>query len=79
MMIGVEMVRDRESRAPAPDLAGRVVVEALRRGVLLLGGGIHGNVLSLSPPFVITEEQADAALRILGEIFAEIASTESGG
>ncbi|HET6228610.1 MAG TPA: aspartate aminotransferase family protein [Longimicrobiaceae bacterium] len=79
MMIGVEMVRDRESRAPAPDLAGRVVVEALRRGVLLLGGGIHGNVLSLSPPFVITEEQADAALRILGEIFAEIASTEPGG
>lgn len=72
MMIGIEMVRDRISREPAPELAGRVVVEALRRGVLLLGGGIYGNVLSLSPPFVLTGEQADAALGVLGEILAEI-------
>jgi 4-aminobutyrate aminotransferase/(S)-3-amino-2-methylpropionate transaminase len=72
MMIGVEMVRDRATREPAPDLAGRVVVEALRRGVLLLGGGIHGNVLSFSPPFVITDAQADAALTVLAEILADI-------
>ncbi|MDQ3555897.1 MAG: aspartate aminotransferase family protein [Gemmatimonadota bacterium] len=68
MMIGVEMVRGRASREPAPDLAGRVIVEALRRGVLLLGGGIHGNVLSLSPPFVLSDEQADAALGVLNEV-----------
>jgi 4-aminobutyrate aminotransferase len=68
MMIGMEMVRDRESRAPAPELAGRVVVEGLRRGVLLLGGGIYGNVLSFSPPFVITDEQVDFALGVIGEI-----------
>jgi 4-aminobutyrate aminotransferase/(S)-3-amino-2-methylpropionate transaminase len=72
MMIGVELVRDRESRLPAPELAGRVVVESLRRGVLTLGGGIHGNVLSLSPPFVITEEQADAALDVLAAILEEM-------
>jgi 4-aminobutyrate aminotransferase/4-aminobutyrate aminotransferase/(S)-3-amino-2-methylpropionate transaminase len=69
MMIGVEMVRDRTSREPAPELSGRVVVEALRRGLLLLGGGIYGNVLSFSPPFVLTEEQMERALEILGEIF----------
>jgi 4-aminobutyrate aminotransferase/4-aminobutyrate aminotransferase/(S)-3-amino-2-methylpropionate transaminase len=68
MLIGIEMVRDRASREPAPDLAGHVVVETLRRGVLMLGGGIHGNVLSLSPPFVITEPQIDAALGILDKI-----------
>jgi 4-aminobutyrate aminotransferase len=67
MMIGIELVRGRDTREPAPDLAGRVVIETLRRGVLTLGGGIHGNVLSLSPPFVITEEQVDAALEVLGE------------
>lgn len=72
MMIGVELVRDRGTREPAPELAGRVVVEALRRGVVLLGGGIHGNVLSLSPPFVITDEQADAALGAVEEILGEI-------
>ncbi len=70
MMLGMEMVRDRASRAPAPELAGRVVVEGLRRGLLLLGGGIHGNVLSFSPPFVLTDAQADFALDTLGEILA---------
>jgi 4-aminobutyrate aminotransferase/(S)-3-amino-2-methylpropionate transaminase len=68
MMIGIELVRGREGREPAPELAGRVVVETLRRGVLTLGGGIHGNVLSLSPPFVLTDDQADVALSILGAV-----------
>jgi 4-aminobutyrate aminotransferase-like enzyme len=72
MMIGIELVRDRESRDPAPELAGRVMIETLRRGVLTLGGGIHGNVLSLSPPFVITDEQVDAALAILGKVLEGI-------
>lgn len=72
MMIGVEMVRDRATREPAPELVGRIVVEALRRGVLVLGGGIYGSVLSLSPPFVLTDQQADAALEVLEEILAGI-------
>ena len=72
MMIGIELVRDRESREPAPELAGRVVVETLRRGVLTLGGGIHGNVLSLSPPFVLTDAQAESALSILGTVLDEL-------
>ncbi|HEX8903699.1 MAG TPA: aspartate aminotransferase family protein [Longimicrobiaceae bacterium] len=72
MMIGIELVRDRASRDPAPELAGRVVIETLRRGVLTLGGGIHGNVISLSPPFVLTDEQADAALSILGDVLGEL-------
>ncbi len=72
MMIGVEMVRDRGTREPAPELAGRLMVEGLRRGLILLGGGIHGSVLSLSPPFVLTEEQADAALGTVEEILREI-------
>lgn len=67
MLVGVELVRDRTTREPAPELAGRVVVEALRRGVLLLGGGVYGNVLSFSPPFVITEAQMDAAIEVVRE------------
>ncbi len=78
MMIGMEMVRDRESRAPAPELAGRVVVEGLRRGVLLLGGGIYGNVLSFSPPFVITEGQVDFALGVIGEILEGMRGSGGG-
>ncbi len=65
MMVGIELVRDRATREPAPDRAFAVVTEALRRGVLLLGGGLYGNVLSFSPPFVITREQLDAALDVV--------------
>jgi 4-aminobutyrate aminotransferase len=72
MLIGMEMVRDRTTREPAPELAGRLVVEGLRRGVLLLGGGVFGNVLSLSPPFVLTDEQATHALAIIGESLEEM-------
>jgi 4-aminobutyrate aminotransferase / (S)-3-amino-2-methylpropionate transaminase / 5-aminovalerate transaminase len=71
-MIGVELVRDRRTREPAAELVGRVVVECLRRGVLVLGGGIHGNVLSLSPPFVITEAQTAAAMEVLGGVLARL-------
>jgi 4-aminobutyrate aminotransferase/4-aminobutyrate aminotransferase/(S)-3-amino-2-methylpropionate transaminase len=49
-----------------------VVTEGLRRGILLLGGGVYGNVLSLSPPFVLTDEQADFALDTLGDILRGI-------
>ncbi|WP_420125693.1 aspartate aminotransferase family protein [Longimicrobium sp.] len=72
LLIGMEMVRDRATREPAPELAGRLVVEGLRRGVLLLGGGIHGSVLSLSPPFVLTDAQADHALAIIADILREM-------
>lgn len=65
MMVGIELVRDTESRQPAPELVGRVVVEALRKGVLILGGGIHGNVISLSPPFTTTEEQLALATNVI--------------
>lgn len=65
MMVGIELVTDRVSITPAPELVGRVVVESLRRGVIVLGGGVHGNVISLSPPFVISREQMDAAVSVL--------------
>jgi 4-aminobutyrate aminotransferase len=67
MMIGLELVRDRRTREPAPELATRVVVESLRRGVLVLAGGVHGNVISLSPPFVIGEEQVEVGVGVLVE------------
>lgn len=70
MMIGIELVEDRGSKTPAPDLAARVMVEALQRGVLVLGGGIYGNVLSLSPPFVITDEQLAYAVGVIEEVLS---------
>ncbi|MGH7458296.1 MAG: aspartate aminotransferase family protein [Longimicrobiaceae bacterium] len=65
MMIGLELLRDRESREPDAALARTVMVEALRRGVIVLAGGVHGNVISLSPPFTISGEQLDHGIGVI--------------
>ncbi len=72
MMMGIELVRDRRSGEPAPDLAGSVVVEALKRGVLILSGGIHANVLSLSPPLTIDREQLAFGIATLVDLVKEV-------
>lgn len=65
LLQGVELVEDRETRAPATELAGRIVAGALRQGVLLLSEGPHANILAFVPPLSITEEQLEAALEVL--------------
>lgn len=73
LMLGVELVRDRAGREPAPGAVGRVVVEALRRGWLVLGGGLRRNVISLSPPLVLTDRQMDGAVEMLREVIPRAA------
>ena len=63
LMIGVELVLDRETKEPAHDLRDRVVEEAFKRGLLLLGCGT--STIRLSPALNITREIADEALEIL--------------
>ena len=63
LMIGIEMVRDQESREKAPELRDRLVTMAFERGLLLLGAG--ANVIRLSPPLMITRDQADFAVDTL--------------
>ncbi len=72
LLQGVELVEDRERRLPATALAGRVVAEALRKGVLLLAEGPEGNVLAFVPPLVITERQLDHALDVVEEALATV-------
>ena len=65
LMIGVEIVKDRETREPAPELRDRIVELAFERGLLLLGAG--ASVVRLSPPLVVTREQAAFAVETLEE------------
>jgi 4-aminobutyrate aminotransferase / (S)-3-amino-2-methylpropionate transaminase / 5-aminovalerate transaminase len=65
LMWGVELIEDDGSANRS--LASTVVVEALRRGVVVLAGGPDSSVLSLSPPLVITKEQLECALRALSD------------
>jgi len=69
LMIGVELVRDRETKERATDERDAVVNAAFRRGLLVLGAG--KNAIRFSPPLVLTREQADIAIRIFDEALQE--------
>ena len=70
LLLGVELVEDQETLAPAADRA-RAVAEAMReRGVLLGATGPAGNVLKIRPPLVFRREHADLLLQTLDDVLA---------
>ena len=70
LMIGIELVRDRTTKERATSERDRLVRECFARGLLVLGAGT--NAIRLSPPLVLTKEQADTALRLLDESLSAI-------
>jgi 4-aminobutyrate aminotransferase / (S)-3-amino-2-methylpropionate transaminase / 5-aminovalerate transaminase len=62
LMWGLDLVKDVETRAPDGGLAIGLMDDCRREGYLWLPSGVDGNVLALTPPFVITPEQLDGAL-----------------
>ncbi|HLJ85709.1 MAG TPA: acetyl ornithine aminotransferase family protein [Candidatus Angelobacter sp.] len=65
LMIGVEIVKDKHSKAQTPDDRDRIVDLAFERGLLYLGAGASS--IRIAPPLIVTKEQADIALDVLEE------------
>jgi 4-aminobutyrate aminotransferase / (S)-3-amino-2-methylpropionate transaminase / 5-aminovalerate transaminase len=63
-MLALELVADRETKAPAADVASRVVEAAFERGLLLLKSGIYSNCIRVLVPLVITDAELDEALGV---------------
>jgi 4-aminobutyrate aminotransferase-like enzyme len=63
LMRGIEVLD--EGGRPDAAHAGQIVEQMLARGIILLSGGVDQNVLSFTPPFVITEKEIDFALEQL--------------
>jgi 4-aminobutyrate aminotransferase / (S)-3-amino-2-methylpropionate transaminase / 5-aminovalerate transaminase len=61
-MLAIELVEDRETLAPAPDLASRITQTAAEHGLLLLKAGIYGNCIRVLCPLTITDAELDEAL-----------------
>lgn len=68
LMIGIEIVKNKDTRATAHDERDRIVKLAFERGVLFLGAG--ENTIRVAPPLIVSEEQADIALDLLEECIA---------
>ena len=71
LMLGVELVVDKASKAPNPAAAAAVMEGCRRRGVLVGKGGMHGSVLRLSPPLVLSEDEARRGVAVLDEALEE--------
>ncbi len=61
-MLAIELVGD--GLAPEPELASRIVAEALSRGLLLLKAGVAGNCIRVLVPLVVTDAELDEALDV---------------
>jgi 4-aminobutyrate aminotransferase len=69
-MLALELVEDRETKAPAAGLASATVAEARERGLVLLSCGLYGNVIRILVPIVIDDEDLARGLELLEESLA---------
>jgi 4-aminobutyrate aminotransferase/(S)-3-amino-2-methylpropionate transaminase len=63
-MLAIELVHDRESRDPAPELVAAICEHAFHNGLLLLSAGIYSNVTRVLVPLTITDAELDEALAV---------------
>jgi 4-aminobutyrate aminotransferase / (S)-3-amino-2-methylpropionate transaminase / 5-aminovalerate transaminase len=71
-MLAIELVRDPETKEPAPELASRVAEECARHGVLILKAGVHSNCLRVLCPLVIGDAELEEALGAWEEALATV-------
>lgn len=71
LMLGVEFVRDKATKEPAPELATSVRTLCHRRGLLIEIGGHYDNVARFLPPLILTEELAKKGIEILADSVRE--------
>jgi len=74
LIIGVELVKDRESKEPATVETAKVCYRAWELGLILGYVGMYSNVVEITPPLILTEEQAEKGLEILEKALRDVES-----
>ncbi|MBP5465839.1 MAG: aminotransferase class III-fold pyridoxal phosphate-dependent enzyme, partial [Treponema sp.] len=73
-MVGIEFVKDKQSKEPDAKLVSDIIQYAARHGLLMENAGTYGNVIRFLAPLVITDEQLEAGLAIYEEALARCGS-----
>ncbi|MGM9988228.1 MAG: 4-aminobutyrate--2-oxoglutarate transaminase [Bacillaceae bacterium] len=74
-MIGIEFLHD-ETKAPLKEFVAKVAKDCYEKGVILLSAGVHGNVLRFLSPLIITDEQLEEGLGVIGSIIKDVYRSE---
>ncbi len=77
LMLGVELVTDRQTKEPAVQATNAVLDAAKEAGLLIGKGGLFGNVLRIAPPLTVSEAEIHEGLEKLDRAFAQVQRTLS--
>ena len=66
-MLALEIVKDPDTKEPAPEITARTTAVARENGLMLLSCGLYGNVLRILVPFAATDDDIDRGLEIMEE------------
>ena len=72
LMIGIELVKDRETKEKAVEERSKIIQACFEKGLLILGCG--ENVVRFMPPLIITHREADTGLTIFEEVLKKVTS-----
>lgn len=72
MMQGLELVRDRKTKEPAPAETTELMERARANGLLIGKGGLYANVIRLAPPLNVSKADVDEGIRLLDKSLGEI-------
>ncbi|MDE2489396.1 MAG: aspartate aminotransferase family protein [Elusimicrobia bacterium] len=71
LMLGVELVKDKKTKEPAPELTVAIVERMKDAGVLVGKGGLEGNTIRIKPPLILTAADADRIAAALEAALAD--------
>ena len=72
LMLALELVKDRQTKEPAPEATSQLLERTRDHGLLIGKGGLYGNVIRLSPMLNIGKPDVDEAARLLDKSLAEV-------
>ncbi len=76
LMLGVELVTDRQTKEPATTQTADAMELCKERGLIIGKGGLQGNTLRIKPPMCITKDDADFLVDCLDEVLDEVAKVK---
>jgi 4-aminobutyrate aminotransferase/(S)-3-amino-2-methylpropionate transaminase len=68
LVMGIEFVKDKRSKEPAPELIRPGIENCANHGLLVGSVGTYGNVIRVAPPLVISREEIDESVGIMERV-----------